>query len=726
MSRVTHVQMSFNGGEVSPRLNARIDQSIYDISLHSCIGFAPLTEGPLEAMPGTIRVAAAKGACRLIPFEFNVTQGHIYEFSDMALRVFTNDAQVMDGSVPFELVTPYSYAQLAKLRYHSNEDVTYLFHRSHAPRELARVAADDFTLSTLTLENGPFESRNKDKSLTVTASATVGTVTLTASSALFEAGDVGGLFQVEAEDFGDVRAWEPGITVTTGQFLTWNERIYQVVAGGRTGTLQPIHGEGVEYDGIGTGTDINNKTAGGVQLEYICGRFGNLQIDSFTSATEVEATVLRTLPVLTSYRWRFGAFSARRGFPECGVIWNERLVLFKGRTGYASVAGDLLNHAVFNELGEISPDMAFRFTIPDTNAILHAIPDDKLLMLTAAGLWALGPNNAAQGVGPNNYRVDQQSNDGGSDATPALLDSRSLYVGRSRRRVYESDFSLERQVEGSTDLTRYARHIGTPKIVQLAVQHQPYNMVFACRGDGSLAAAAYVPNEQVLGWCRRPLGNGVLARDIAAISDPDGELGQIWIAAEFAGSWHIMRMAEWRQDGDAHDTACLVDMAFEYQGAPQASFTAAWLANRALHIVADGRVYLTLTANGAGQFTLPEAASHVIAGLPYEARARQLWTEKGGDNGPAMGKIATISSVGVRVLQSRGLRIRAAGGRRSRDIEQQTGSSIMDDGFAAEAGMRWFDDMGSEQRGCWLEIERVAPTEATILALAQVIEVHDG
>jgi hypothetical protein len=726
MSRVMHVQMSFNGGEISQRLSARIDQSIYDISLDTCIGFAPLTEGPLEAMPGTIRVAAAKGPCRVIPFEFNVTQGHIYEFSNLAVRVFTNDAQVMDGLVPFELATPYSFAQLADLRYHSSEDVTYLFHPLHQTRELVRIAADDFSITALELVNGPFESRNKDKTLTVTSTATDGAVTLTSSSAIFAAGDVGGLFQIEADDFGDVRAWEPGITVNAGDFLVWNERVYEVVASGRTGTLQPVHGEGIEYDGIGTGTDINGKPAGGVQLAFVCDRFGNLRIDSFVNGSEVTATVLRSLPVLTSYRWRFGAFSARRGWPRCGVVWNERLVLFKGRTGYASVAGDLNDHSTLNELGEISPDMAFVFTIPDTNAILHAIPDDKLLMLTAGGLWALGPNNAAQGVGPNNYRADPQSSDGASGATPAVLDSRTLYVGRSRRRVYEADYELDRQVEGSTDLTRYARQIGTPRIVQLAVQHQPFNMVFACRGDGSLAAAAYVPKEQVLGWARRPLAAGVLARDIAAISDPLGELGQIWIAAEFAGSWHILRMGEWRQEGEMRLTAPMVDMAIEYDGAATASFIAPHLPNRSIQAIADGRVYLDIATGNDGSFTLPEAAAHVFAGLPYEARARQLWTEKGGDNGPAMGKVATISAVGVRTLASRGLRLSAAGGRYKRDIEQQTGSSVMDDGFAPQTEMRWFDDMGSETRGCWLEIERVAPVESTILALAQIIEVHDG
>ncbi len=756
MSRVSHWQVSFNGGELSQRLRARIDQSVYDIGLDGMVGFAPTLEGAAEAMPGTIRIAAAKGPCVLQRFEFNVTQGHILEFSNLTIRIFTNDAQVMDGGVPFEVVTPYSYAQVQQLAFEQSYDVLYCYHPLHQTRQFVRLAADDFDIEVLELENGPFEPRNKDKTLLVLSSAVTGSVTLTASSAIFVATDVGSLFQMEADDFGDITAWEPYITVTNGQLLTWNERVYRVVGGsGRTGTLAPVHNEGVEWDGIGVGTDINDKPAGGCQLEYVHDRFGVLRIDGYTSGTVVTATVLRTLPFTVSetydyedgywdpefgvwvppvsgveygygsWRWRFGSFSNTRGWPQCGVIWNERHVLFKGSTGYASVAGDLNDFSTYNELGDITTDMAFIFTIKDPNAVLRAVADDKLLMFTASGVWALNPSNAAVGIGPGNYKADRQSNGGAAAAMAAEIDSRIVYIDRSKRRIFEADFEAQRNVESVLDLTRYARQIGKSRFIQLATQNQPMNMIFAVRGNGSLSAAAYLPEETVLGWCQRPMATGVAGRSIASMTDPNGEFEQIWVAAQYGGSWHILLMEEWRQDDESRVNAVMVDLATRWDGAPATEFTVEHLPNADIHVVADGRVYTKLSTDGTGAFTLPQPASIVVAGLPFEAYVRQLPTEKGGDNGPAIGKMARVCRGSVKVLNSRGLAISAAGGPPPRTLELLRTDSVTDTAFEPVSGFAIEEDLGDYVRQPWLKIERIAPTEATILGVGQICDVEE-
>lgn len=754
MSRVSHWQASFNAGELSNRLRGRIDQNVYDIGLDQMVGYAPTLEGAAEAMPGTIRIAAAKGPCVLQRFEYNVTQGHILEFSNLAIRIFTNDAQVMDGLVPYEVVSPWSYAQVKQLAFEQSYDVLYIFHGEFQTREFVRTAADEFELNLLQLKNGPFEPRNENKTIKVTATAVTGNVTLTATTGIFVATDEDSLFQMEADDFGDITAWEPYITVTNGQLLTWNERVYRVVGGsGRTGTLAPIHVEGVEWDGIGVGTDINAKPAGGCQLEYVHDRFGILQITNFVSATEVEATVLRTLPFTAStsytyeegyydgwgewvpptegvtygygsWRWRFGSFSNTRGWPQCGIIWNERLILFKGSTGYASVAGDLNNHAVYNELGDITSDMAFIFTIKDPNPVLRCVADDRLLMFTASGVWALNPANAAVGIGPGNYRIDRQSNGGAAAVMPAEIDSRVVYIDRSKRRIFEADFQVQRNVENVVDLTRYARQIGHSRFVQLAVQQQPMNLIFAARGDGSLSAAAYLPDEQVLGWCQRPLADGVAARSICSITDPNGEFEQIWIAAEFAGSWHILLMEEWRGDQESRLNSAMVDLAQKWDGAPAQNFRIAHLPNATIHVAADGCLYTDIQTDAEGDFQLPDAAGQVVAGIPYPAWVKQLRTEKGGDNGPAIGKTARISRATALVHNARGLRMKASGGA-FRDLEQLTGSSITDEGEAPYSGFLIDEDMGDYGLEPYLLIERVAPAESTILGLGQICDVAE-
>lgn len=300
------IQANFNAGELSRRLHARRELNIYDIAAAEMTGWLPLVEGGMDAAPGTIRVAAARGPHRLMPFIYNQTQSYVVEMSAGVARFYTNDTQILVDGSPVELALPWSLDEIRALSWEQSYDVLYLFHGDHQTQQLVRTGADSFALRALVLDNGPFEARNADQTIKVQASGVTGEVTLSAGKdgaayALFAPGDVGGLFQMEAADFGDISSWEPGITVTNGQLLTWGGRVYRVVGGtSKTGTVAPVHGKGVEWDGIGRGNDVNAKPAGGVQLEYLHDRFGMLRITEFLSPSSVKAVVTRRLPFSTA------------------------------------------------------------------------------------------------------------------------------------------------------------------------------------------------------------------------------------------------------------------------------------------------------------------------------------------------------------------------------------------------------------------------------------------
>jgi hypothetical protein len=754
MSRATPAQTNFNGGEISRRLHGRVDLSIYDISVVDMTGYIPLIEGGAEACPGFIWVEQAAGDCRLLPFEYNVTQGHVIEASAFKFRFFTNDGRIEIAGNPVEVATPYSLSQVRALDYAQSFDVLYLFHGAVAPRQLVRTGANSFVLETVEFKNGPFEPRNEVETLTVGASGVSGDVTLESSGDLFAPGDVGGLFQMEAGDFGSISSWEPGITVTYGQLLTWLERVYRVVGGGaRTGTVEPLHTEGVEWDGIGKGTDLNNSAAGGVQLEYVHDRFGILKITAYTSATEVSATVLRRLPFTAitggstgweggywdpewgeyvppeggvsyaygTWRWRFGAFSTRRGFPQCGCIWNERLWLAKGSMLYASVAGDFTDHATYNENGDITASEAIIAPLKDANAVLQLIPDDRLLAITKAALHSIGPSSAAAPVGPGAIRTRRENRSGCAAVKAAEVDEQIVYLGKSRKRIYQAEYDGTRDRQAATDLTRYARHIGKSRFVELTATKDPERLLWGVRENGTLAAAAYVPEEQVLGWAQRPLGAGLSAKSCAAISDPAGELDQLWIAASYSGATHILRLAQFRDDAEYDPTGVMLDMAAVYDGAPESQFNIPVLAGKQVEAVGDGIWYPGLAIAANGDVDLPAEVRRAVIGLPYPARLQTLPLEAGGDGGPAMAKMQRVSRISVLVAAARGLRISAAGGR-AQDVEQLKGNSITDAPFDPDEGIVAIERTSDWGRRVPVLIERVAPFQGTILAVQPEVE----
>lgn len=745
MAQVTPAQVSFNAGEVSGRLRARIDQSLYAIAVSEMIGFAPLVEGPAEAMPGTIHVDEAPGPFREVEFEYSTTQGHVLEFSHGLVRVFTNDALLTT------LASPYTWAQVQELTFHQSFDVLYCFHPSLPLREFYRSGPSSFGFDIYTFTDGPFEPRNTDESVTVAASGVEGSVTLEASSGIFAATDEGSLFRLEATDFGDITAWEPYITVTAGQYLTANDRVYRVVGGGRTGTLTPVHTEGVEWDGIASGTDINDEPAGGVRLEYLHDRFGVLRIDEWVAANEVEATVLRRLPFSvtggTSYeytggyydpeygvyvppettvsygygthRWSFGRYSDTRGWPATGCVWNERLCLAKDSTIDGSVAGDLGSFAELNEAGEASNDMAFVAILKDANPIRHLVGEQRLLAMTAGGVHALGPASAAAGIGPGNVKAEKQHDAGAGAPMPVTLNSRVLHIDRSARRIYETDLDANRQVEAEMDLTRFARHIGNAGLVDLAVQQHPFNMLWVVTAAGELACAAYLPEERVLGFARRPLAPGLLARSICTITDPDGHFDQLWIGAEHeaTGEWHQLRMAPWRLDGELEETPCMVDLAVLHEGEPETDF-AYLLPGVTIHVVADGKFFEKVT-DGAGAFELADPAEKVWFGLPFPASIESLDFEMGGEGGPARARKARFSRAWMEVINAQGLAFGVPG--KMVAMEQLKGDSETDIGFPSYSGFAFREAVGTHTRHPRLRIERQAPFQSALAAWGGVL-----
>ena len=178
------IQTNFTAGEISKRLRARADLEKYANGAKVLENFLPLPHGGIRRRPGTHYVAAVKTitkTVRLIPFEFNVTQAYMCEFGENYIRFYANSGQLQSGGSAVEVTTTYAEAQLAALRYAQDADLLYLVHPDHVPRQLTRTSATAFSIADAAFVGGPFLDDNIDTGKTLTASATTGTITVTAS-----------------------------------------------------------------------------------------------------------------------------------------------------------------------------------------------------------------------------------------------------------------------------------------------------------------------------------------------------------------------------------------------------------------------------------------------------------------------------------------------------------------------------------------------------------------
>jgi len=689
---------AMNGGELSRRMEGRVDlDGIYDRGFAEMFNFVPTVEGPVAKRPGfrDVRGAAptASWLSRFVPLQ---TQAYVLEWSDYALRFYTNGGRIEESAIaPYQIATPYPAAIARKIWKHQSYDRLYLTHASYPPASLNRLDAAHFEVQTLPLKRGPFKTQNADEAITVTASAPIGAgVVLTATAPIFKPGHVGAAFLLEAKDFGDVTAWEAGYDgVVIGAKRRSDGKVYEAATAGKTGTVQPTHTEGTEYDGAAVGKDINAKDAGGIRWTYLYDRFGEATITA-VDAGGLSATVTVTrrladsLTATGSFRWAHCAFSQAEGWPHISCVWAGRLFFFKGLEFYASVAGDYLNFAYYTDGGLFAPDMAFRRTLSSTEPPIWVKSDQRLLVGTPSGELLLGAINSQAAVSGDNVDALPQSSYGSADVEPVDIGTGLLFVQRGGRKIRDAEYVYERDRFVGANSTIYARHITRSGVVQLAYQQEPEEIVWGVRGDGLMFAHPHSPEQQIKGFSRVGLGAGV-ARSIVAIPSNDVQEDEVWILGDLDGNRRVLQLADWWQEDDrdvsdadklAHlKEAFFVDWGVTYRGEPKQSFTEglAHLAGRAVRVLADGGVVPGMTVDQAGRLApdLPYAASVVHIGIGYQARLRPMRLEVRGA-GTIQGRRKRIVRMVLRLIDTAAALVVDAKGNIERLIDRPTNAKM--------------------------------------------------
>ncbi len=88
--------VSFNTGQVSPKLEARSKFKQYKSSCRILENMFVLTQGPVTRRPGTKYIADANGVSRLIPFEYSTDDSYVLEIGDNYMRFCRNGGQILE------------------------------------------------------------------------------------------------------------------------------------------------------------------------------------------------------------------------------------------------------------------------------------------------------------------------------------------------------------------------------------------------------------------------------------------------------------------------------------------------------------------------------------------------------------------------------------------------------------------------------------------------------
>lgn len=693
MALVSPIQTSFNGGEISRRMHGRVDQAMYAISAAEMLNFVPTIEGPALKRSGFRYIrAAAAGATWLSQFIYSNTQTYVLEWGPGSIRFYTNGGRIESGPVtPYSVAVPYSAAEAPFVSQQQSYDRLYLAHGNYPPASLLRTSATTFSYGALTLKNGPFADRNTNEAITVTASATTGAVTITATSPIFLAGHIGGPFMVEVMGFSDMKSWAPGMDgILVGTIVRSDGKVYEATAVlNYTGQVQPTHTRGEEWDGIG-GSDTAAHGPYGAKWKYLYDAFGVGTITAVGGGgTTATVNVTRRLAAsltgsFPSFRWSLPALSAATGWPKHNLLAFGRLIYFTDFEIMASVIGDYgggtVNMAPFTEGGLITPDMAFRRRLDISNPILWAKADrDVILIGTADGIYAIRKINSGQIFASDNIEAVKQSHYRADPVPPTQTGVSTVFVQSGGRKLREAQYDLQGDRYPAQNINIWQRHILKGGARQLTFQAEPDELLWIVRGDGELALHPHVPEQEVRGFARTAHAAGAIV-SAQAIPGGDGNDG-LWALVNAGGSLSVqLQDPAWEEDESLLPDAFFVDSGATYSGAPTTTVSGLdHLAGRAVAVLADGAVVTGLSVDGGGNLTpaLPFAASKVQIGLPYSARLTWLRPEiRDASGGTVQGKVKRLVNLFLRVLATGGVKIDAGAGHVDELIDRPTGGPM--------------------------------------------------
>lgn len=680
MPKASPAFVAFNGGELSPLLAGRVDQSRYGSGLRVCQNWTPTVQGPLVRRPGTRFVREVKNSAQpvwLLPFQFSVDQAYVLEFGHHYIRIHLNHGTLETSpGAPLEVATPWPVEVLTdldgacRLRTAQSGDVLYIAHPATPPQKLLRQGALSWSLQELVLNDGPWDDQNPDEALRMWASASEGTVTINANFDAFAASDVGSLIWLEQFDSREF-AWSAGAGIGpsggqsgVGEVWRYQGNYYRAVqisgTTNKLGTVPPTHLEGIRRDGA------DNDASNWVDWLYLHSGWGYARITNYVSPTQVTAEVIKFLPGgvvgedKATYRWRFGAFSNTRGWPDNVTFFRERLTFSKGYRLHFSVAGDFENFSVKTGPEQLADNaLSIQIASGQVDAIQWLQPADGLLIGTAGGEFVCREMATSQVFGPGNVAILQQTGYG-SRAVALQAGEAVLFVQRSGRALREMVYRADLERYASPDVTLLWEHITKGGLRQLAWQAQPDSVVWAVRADGALLGFTYNRAQEVTAWHRHLLGGGGAVESVCAIPRPDRDGDELWLVVRRTVNGQQRRYIEYLERGydrgDDPRDAFYVDCGLTYDGPETRTISGlSHLEGQEVAILGDGAVQPTRVVTG-GAISLHLAASRVQVGLPYVSVAQTMPIEAGSADGTAQGKTKKVIRAVLRLLSTMGLR----------------------------------------------------------------------
>ena len=597
------------------------------------------------------------------------TSGNMYvQFSaESESERLVNSCKIASSGT-MEIETPWSYDDLADLRFDQSGDVIYITSaaRTFQPKRIIRYGTNSWSLVDYDFTDGPFRGKTAD--VTLTPSARTGNGTLTASGQFFDDNHVGCVFRIthSSTSVSSVLTGEDRYTesvrvsgntfydidsdgsnentderdVTLNITGTWSgtlsmevsydeegewKRLVDYSSSPVTTTLTPGYANSVAYCRLGFQAGDYTSGAATCSLSYDGGGGdGYVLITSVESQYVAHYEVVRRLhDTKATNEWSEGQFSTLRGWPAAVGLFEGRLWWGSQDKIFGSVS-DLFTSFDLDEEGDSGPIIRSIAT-GAVNSVQWILGLSRLCVGTSGAEPVGRSSSFDEPVTPTNFSLKDVSTQGSASVQAVKVDKSAIFVQRSGKRAYELSYMAEQQDYGATEISRYHPTILDAGVKIMAVQRQPDTRVWFVLDDGTCAILTYERSEDVISWYRFDIDNATV-EDIAVLPNVDDD--DVYLLVKRGGTYTLERLsydhqAQGGQDNymaDCWVSSTLTD-SDTVSGLPTVfagKDLVVWAAGEAIMDGDEPKTFRASYSGGQYRITLPSAVTgKVVVGFPY-------------------------------------------------------------------------------------------------------------
>ena len=540
MRKVRVPVTNFSFGEVSRATMMRTDTPVYTASAQRLENVFMLTEGGVRRRPGLKRIDSLSGITRdptytfqsrLLPFIFSGREKYIVSLEHEQIRVFiidpvTGDVSLADtitedtnsDPLPFDksFIHEYTFAQYA--------DVMFICHPLFSPRQLVRTGLTSFEVTPIGFDKSrnnartfqPFSTFHPSR-ITLGASATTGTVTLTTNEPYFDSLHVGVVLM-----YYDTEIQVTAVTSSTeatgvinGTLRQRLEILNPLRTTASSSSIEVTHinhgfggGESIIIEGASGFAGLSAAQINGTRIIQSVIDENTYTINASANATDAEdgGGFVKVVTSAPTSIWTEQSFSALRGYPAA-VQFHESRLCFAGTisepdTIWMSRSGRFYNF----DIGDANDDDAI--SLLGASGEVHEIRylvSSRDLQVFAATSELYVPTFLNQSINPTNAQIRPQTPYGTTFVRPQSMDGATLFAQVGGNVIREYIYTDDENAYSSTAVSTIASHlVRAPN--DLAVCHgafgaaESFGVFSSPCGCLSLFSSNRV--ERRAGWCQ--------------------------------------------------------------------------------------------------------------------------------------------------------------------------------------------------------------------------------